>query len=398
MKTWLNKLGYTDERINGLNIVHVAGTKGKGSTCAFVESFLRAHGRRTGATQKVGLYTSPHLIELNERIRINFDPLPQHIFAQYAFEVRDGLDIQPTDPRPRYLQLLALISFHAFFKEGVDVAIYETHHGGEFCATNVVQHPVVTGITSIGMDHVHDLGPTVENIAWHKAGIFKTGTPAFSQPQTVEVTEVLQQQAAKKGVDLKFVTAHDTFPSSLQEEQLMNASLAREITDCFLESKYPDAPALTSQDIHDGVQQFSWPGRFQTVSDGKYLWCLDGAHNEISIEKAALWFQRLSRRVGVLKRLAASINVEINHAIFTKFEDNEKDQALLNEFGKCWTDTFPETKVWSDFTHGQVMARVEELGKGAQDVDVLVTGSLHLVGSILRCLSKEAGDNMRERH
>lgn len=402
MRTWLNKLGHTDERIDNLNIVHVAGTKGKGSTCAFVESFLRARGKRTGFPQKTGLYTSPHLIDVNERIRINFTPLLQPAFARYVFEVCDGLQIQPSDPQPRYLQLLALVSYHAFLKEKVDVAIYETHHGGEFCATNAVQHPIVTGITTIGMDHVRSLGPTIENIAWHKAGIMKTGAPAFSQPQTQQVAKILRHRAAEKGVELKFVNANGTFPESLKSEQLINASLAREISNSFLERKCPDFPALTAQDIHDGVQQFFWPGRFQIVSVGKYLWCLDGAHNELSIKNAAVWFQGLSQRnclrilifaqnsyyrdsISVLRELRTSLDVEINHAIFTKFTDDEKvtDQVLLDDFSRCWTARFPRTEVWSELTHRQVVARVKELGKGVDAVQILVTGSLHLVGSIL---------------
>lgn len=152
------------------NIIHIAGTKGKGSTCAFIESFLRAYGETYSFPRKTGLYTSPHLLQMNERIRINSEPIDKALFAKYVFEVRDCLSLGEQREKPRFLQLLALVSFHASVQEGVDVAIYETHHGGELDATNCIDNPVVTAITSIGKDHVFDLGPTVENIAWHKAG------------------------------------------------------------------------------------------------------------------------------------------------------------------------------------------------------------------------------------
>ena len=120
---------------------------------------------------------------------------------------------------PRYLQLLALVAFHTFIKEATDAAIWETHHGGEYDATNFVQEPVVTGITAIGMDHVEQLGPTIENVAWHKAGIFKSGTPGFSAPQDPIVTTVLQARAEDKKVELGLVDANPSLPANVRALQ-----------------------------------------------------------------------------------------------------------------------------------------------------------------------------------
>jgi len=170
------------ENLNSLNIIHIAGTKGKGSTCMFVGSFLIAHGNATGYPRKTGLYTSPHIRTVRERILINNKPIPEELFARRFFEIWDRLATQSSESLdvPRYLQLLALMSFHVFIQEEVDVAICETHLGVEYDATNIVRNPVVTGITTIGMDHVKLLGPSIEDIAWHKAGIFKPGSLAFS--------------------------------------------------------------------------------------------------------------------------------------------------------------------------------------------------------------------------
>ncbi|PSN68894.1 Mur ligase [Corynespora cassiicola Philippines] len=245
MKQWLNQIGHSTADFDRLNIVHVAGTKGKGGTCAFIESFLRTVGKRTGFPRKTGLYTSPHLIYPEERIRINFQPIARDLFAKYFFEVWEALsNDQGTSHRlPCYLQLMALVAFHAFIKEGVDAAIFEIHHGGEYDSTNVVEHPVATVITPLGMDHVNELGPTMENIAWHKAGIIKNGSRAFSSLQ--------EDSAAENAPQLK------------PDVQRTNFSVALAATHCFLEEKSPNKViSLLSSDISNGINQFYWPGRF----------------------------------------------------------------------------------------------------------------------------------------
>ncbi|KAL9023786.1 MAG: hypothetical protein Q9196_006974, partial [Gyalolechia fulgens] len=283
-----------DDVVNGLNVIHVSGTKGKGSTCAFINSFLKAHGERTGFPRKIGLYTSPHLKYVQERIRIDSRPISESLFAKYVFEVWHGLSGK-ISPGPRYLQLLFLISVHAFIREGIDVAIYETHNGGEYDATNIFQKPVVTGVTTIGMDHVEQLGPLIENIAWHKAGIFKPGSPAFSTFQEPAAATVLQQRANEKNVALQFIGVNPTLPQNAlalkPEVQRTNCSLAIALASTFLKVKAPqDCCILEPQDILQGIEQFSWPGRFHHIVDGNHQWFLDGAHNELSVQKAAQWF------------------------------------------------------------------------------------------------------------
>ena len=200
---------------------------------------------------------------------------------------------------PRYLQLFALVSFHAFIKEGVHVAIYETHHGGEYDATNVIEHPVATVITALGMDHVQQLGPTIENIAWHKSGIFKHGAHALSSPQDASAAEVLRCRAAEKGVRFQFVENDPDLPADAPQlkpdVQRMNCSVAIAAVRYFLEDKATkdtskDIPQPSSWDVLQGISQFSWPGRFQTIVEGGFSWFLDSAHNEMSVSKAAEWF------------------------------------------------------------------------------------------------------------
>lgn len=290
-----------ENELENLNVIHVAGTKGKGSTCAFVNSFLNVHGERTGFPRKIGMYTSPHMKTIRERIQIDSKPVSKDLFAHYVFEVWEALTSSTgqekvqLEEKPRYLQLLALLSMHIFIKERVDAAIYETHNGGEYDATNVFSHPAATGITSIGMDHVEQLGPSIQNISWHKAGIMKHGSPAFSSPQVPEAAAILQQRATDKGVKLSFVTVDPSLPldsSNLKPEtQKVNCSLALTLAARFLKAYAPEGSRdLNADDIVHGVERFSWIGRYHQIIDGTKHWYLDGAHNEMSIEKAAHWF------------------------------------------------------------------------------------------------------------
>ena len=135
---------------------------------------------------KVGLYTSPHLLSVRERIRINSKPISEELFTRYFFEVWDKLETaaqaREADKRikPVYFRFMTLLAFHTFVREQVDVAVLEVGVGGEFDSTNIVTTPAVTGITSLGIDHVGVLGGTIEEIAWHKGGIPKDGSPAYT--------------------------------------------------------------------------------------------------------------------------------------------------------------------------------------------------------------------------
>ena len=257
------------------------------------------YGERTGFPRRVGLYTSPHLKYVQERVQINSKPLSEALFAEYVFEVWDKLKSSDS-PKPRYLQLLLLVAVHAFINEGVDAAVFETHNGGEYDATNAIEKPIVTGITPVGMDHIKQLGPTIGNIVWHKAGIFKKGAPAFSAAQEPEVAQALSRRAKEKEVDLEHVPDRDPMlptndPALKPEAQKSNASLALALSNAFLKSRLPsDSRGLTSFDVARGVEQFFWLGRYQHIVDGNYQWFLDGAHNELSVQKAAQWFAEVA--------------------------------------------------------------------------------------------------------
>ncbi|KAK3070130.1 hypothetical protein LTR53_010989 [Teratosphaeriaceae sp. CCFEE 6253] len=434
MAEWLQQIGHSTADINALSIIHVAGTKGKGSTCAFTESFLRAHRRRTGYPAKTGLYTSPHLIYPEERIRLDSVPIERTLFAKYFFEVHHLLPQlrAPYDPSadvltrgPRNLQLYALLAFHTFIREKVDVAIFETHSGGEYDATNVIQKPIVTAITTLGMDHIATLGPTIENIAWHKAGIFKAGAAALSTEQATKGTaQVLRDRAAEKGEQIRFVGDDARLPGEARQleprVQRQNASLALAVADAWLARKVTNESdgQLSSDDIHQGVEQWSWPGRFQIVHDECCTWYLDAAHNDMSVAIAAQWFASASTGVapaGVKRILIFSHINELRDAealldslatalgecegivtdvILTSYVATSADGTDhgLRDAGRLqtvWQRSHPRSKIWVEASVEAAIERASTVSRDSNDTEVhaLITGSQHLVGPALGLLN-----------
>ena len=179
-RKFLVQSGLSLEELKSLNVIHISGTKGKGSTCAFIESILRQNGLKTG------FYSSPHLVSATERIKINGMPITQQIFAERFWEVYDKV-AKDQEEKPAYFKFLTVLAFNVFVKEKVDVAIIEVGIGGAYDCTNVVENPVAVGITTLDYDHTKILGETIEEIAWHKAGIMKEGTAAFINPNQPEV-------------------------------------------------------------------------------------------------------------------------------------------------------------------------------------------------------------------
>ncbi|KAF3392506.1 hypothetical protein F1880_008874 [Penicillium rolfsii] len=431
MSEWLQALGHSENDVNKLNIIHIAGTKGKGSTCAFTRSFLHTHGSKTGFPRRIGLYTSPDLQCIRERIQIDNQPITEDLFTRYFFEVWETL-VSPgpesatgASRQPRYLQFLALLAFHTFIKENVDAAIFETHHGGEYDATNVIQKPIVTGITSLGMDHVAQLGPTVEDIAWHKSGIFKTGAPAFSVIQEAGSSEVLQERAAERDTDLTFVSPSNALPINRRvlgaPVQRLNCSLALQLARRFLQLKDPRYE-LDADDISRGIENFSWAGRFEVLDYGRSQWFLDGAHNTLSLEQAADWFLKNTadtskyrvlifshfseERDGVdlvkcLAHALAKHDAKFNHVIFTTYDEREDGTVRIDKtlkvpetpfpdlckiYSSLWKEIDPQATVSTEATIQGSIRLAEQISMQQGGMQCFITGSLHLVGGALSLL------------
>lgn len=315
MSMYIKILGL-EEHIAGLKIIHVAGTKGKGSTCTFCEAILRESGYRTG------LFISPHLIDVRERFRIDGLDISEDFFLLYFWDCWNQLKENVTEdlPMPPLFQFLSLLAFKIFVCEKVDVAIIEVGLGGKKDSTNVIKEPVVCGIASLGMDHMETLGDTLVKIASHKAGIFKPQIPAFTVPQLAEAMDVLQDRARELMVPLEVAAPLDYkklngLKLSLSgDHQFINAGLAVSLCKRWLQitgswkklSQNDNGEDILPEAFMRGLSTARLSGRAQIVNDsslwsykssevteissGDLIFYLDGAHSPESMEACARWF------------------------------------------------------------------------------------------------------------
>ncbi|KAF9698778.1 hypothetical protein EKO04_003020 [Ascochyta lentis] len=316
MIEWCSKIGYKPSDFDKLNLVHVAGTKGKGSTSAFISSILSQYTSAGGVQSqpsKIGLYTSPHLRFVRERIQIDNEPISEEKFAKYFFDVWDRLEAAakaentPADvpTKPVYFRYLTLMALHAYLHEGVDSAIIECGIGGEYDSTNILTRPTVTAVTSLGIDHTAMLGSTLPEIAWHKAGIFKPGSIAFAAPQKEEAITVLQERAAERRTGgLHIITVHPSLANGSvklglsADFQKINASVAIAAAAAHLRAlghtSVPDPTKSAHIDLPPqfvkGLEQVCCSGRCEIRREKDIAWHIDGAHTLESIEVTGRWF------------------------------------------------------------------------------------------------------------
>ena len=290
--------------------VHVAGTKGKGSTAAMVASILSAAGLR------VGLYTSPSLHTVTERVRVGMEPIGQEDFASLV--ERMWREVEWVGEHGgygplMYFEFLTALAFQHFSETNADYQVIEVGLGGRLDATNVV-HPAVSVITSISLDHTSVLGDTIPLIAAEKAGIVKAGVPVVAAPQDdeamdtirriayervspmVEVGSALSWQAHRTDLDGQSFTVKgmsDTYEINLPligEYQQENAATAIAAAETLIDAGHP----LTKGDILDGIRSVRWPGRFQVLRRDRPPVIVDGAHNPYSMGR---FVEALTRHV-----------------------------------------------------------------------------------------------------
>jgi dihydrofolate synthase/folylpolyglutamate synthase len=280
--------------------VHIAGTKGKGSTAVMLAEMLRACG------MKVGLYTSPHLLNIRERIVVDGQQISESAFTKAVAAVA-AIATKARVPRPTYFEVLTVAAFRYFAAEKVDVAVVETGLGGRLDATNVIT-PEVVGITSISYDHVAQLGPDLASIAQEKAGVIKKGIPVVSAPQPATAREALREAAEANGAPLRFADEDVDFtyrfefsrqvgrhariglttPTSkfehlhvplLGAHQAMNCGLALSMLDVLKSRGFP----VEDRQATSGLNNVKLPGRMQMICEEPRI-LVDAAHNAASID------------------------------------------------------------------------------------------------------------------
>ncbi len=269
--------------------IHVAGTNGKGSTCAYIETILRQNG------YKVGLYTSPHLINFNERIRVN----GHSISNKHIFQFLDNSFDEINKINSTFFEATTVMAFDYFYKKKVDVAIIETGLGGRLDATNVIS-PKISVITSISKDHTDILGDSLEKIAYEKAGIIKEKTPLIVYQQNTEVLEVFRKKAASLNADMKISKIpkniefnskgtqfiHDNYKYVIPLfgfHQARNASLAIDVINKM-------DPNIKNKAIKRALRKVFWPGRMQKVGHNIFY---DVSHNENGLKKTLQTLKKL---------------------------------------------------------------------------------------------------------
>jgi dihydrofolate synthase / folylpolyglutamate synthase len=251
--------------------VHVAGTNGKGSVCAMVESIARAHGLRTG------LYTSPHLCRFAERVRLGGEPIGDEALAHLLARVLD------LTPDLSFFEAATLAAFLAFREARVDLAVIEVGLGGRLDATNVIPTPRAAAITRIAFDHTDRLGPTLTDIAREKAGIAKPGLDIALGSMPAEIRAAIDQVAHESGATTRAI---DPVPTPARiglagEHQKENARLA-----AALGARIGASPGA----IDEGIARARWPGRMESI--GRFL--LDAAHNPDGAEALARHLRSLA--------------------------------------------------------------------------------------------------------
>ncbi|XP_012627473.1 folylpolyglutamate synthase, mitochondrial isoform X3 [Microcebus murinus] len=356
MEQYLARSGLQVEDLDGLNIIHVTGTKGKGSTCAFTECILRSYGLKTG------FFSSPHLVQVRERIRINGQPISPELFTKHFWRLYHRLEETKDSScvsMPPYFRFLTLMAFHVFLQEKVDLAVVEVGIGGAYDCTNIIRKPVVCGVSSLGIDHTSLLGDTLEKIAWQKGGIFKQGVPAFTVLQPEGPLAVLRDRAQQISCPLYLCPPLEALeeggpPLTLGlegEHQRSNAALALQLARCWLQQQdhqgagelkasrpsllwqLPLAPTFQpTSHMQLGLRNTEWPGRTQVLRRGPLTWYLDGAHTSNSVQACVRWFRQALQGS---QRLSAGPEVRV--LLFNSTGDRDS-AALLKLLQPCQFD------------------------------------------------------------
>lgn len=363
----LAELGNPEAR---LSIIHVAGTNGKGSVCAMLDAISRASGRRTG------LYTSPHLVDFRERVRIDGVKIAPEKIAQILTRIRD---LAATwDHQPTFFEIVTALALKHFADEQCDLVVLETGMGGRLDATNATA-PRACVITPIAFDHTQWLGKTLTEIAGEKAGIFKEGVPIVSAPQEPDAQEVLERVASEKHAAFRIIAkSWSAGEIGLRGDfQRENAALAIAALEA---AGFPP----TEEEARAALRDVRWPGRFQVLDNGIVL---DGGHNPHACrqlvknwrafygeQKATVIFGALADKdYGQMLEIIAPIVGKIH---FVPVKNHRGCPPA--ELAAKWSGP------------SQVFESVAEAIPVILDRPLLIAGSLFLIGEAMSALGLEA--------
>lgn len=405
VRRFLAGLGSPQDRVS---VIHVAGSNGKGSVSAFLASILGANGYR------VGLYTSPHLVHVEERIALDGQPIAPEAFAAAATRVRNRvqamIEVGELQREPTYFEFLTGMAFHVFAAEGCEIAVVEAGMGGRLDATNTVAKPVVSLITRIDLEHTGHLGATLEAIAREKAGIARPGVPVLTMeaaPRVLEALRAAVQEAGSSLVDVRselrieiagngdvtlrlgrnaFTELAVPLPG---QHQLENLALALRAVLLLGKRGFHFEPDR----VRMGVAETRWPGRLEVVRTNPTL-LLDGAHNPAGAAALAAYLEAEGHRGDLFVVFGAMQDKDIPgtmRPILPRARKVFLTRAPLDRAASLRDLEEAARDLHGDLTGiedpGEAVDRaLEHAGPGDT---VLVTGSLILQGAVKRHL---AGD------
>lgn len=399
-------INFAEEKLG--TIIHVAGTNGKGSVCAFLESVCRESG------YCVGMFTSPHLVTMRERFQINGEMISKEMFLQAFNQLNQALhcyqEIQKY--QPTFFELLFFMMLLCFSKAGVEVTILETGMGGRLDATNAVENPALTVITQIGMDHMAYLGNTLEEIAGEKAGIIKEGIPVIYVDRKSEVSAVIEHKSRKKHavcykvskkdyqihenkkkyIDFSMVSRYyDYISLKLNTTAVYQAENAAVAISCLeVLQQQGKLGKITRDSLILGMEKMKWPGRMEEVSLNIYI---DGAHNEDGMEAFVQSVSAQCRRNPDTKGIL--LFSVVNDKTYDKMIEQVTQLDCIDRYvitqipGQRGTDTDKLKKLFEKYTNKPVYVsnRLEEAyefairSRGEQDT-LWIVGSLYLAGMV----------------
>ncbi len=366
MREMLAALG---DPLSATPIVHVAGTSGKGSTATAIASILTAAGYRTG------LHTSPYLQVATEKLQIDRELIDANAFARLVNATLDPLEA--TGFQPSYGQLWIAMVLSWFEQEMVDVAVIEVGAGGRFDLSNVV-HPLVSVITEIGFDHTDTLGLTIEEIAWHKAGIIKPVTPVVAAVSDRTALQVIAGEVSTQGADLHRIIPT---PGDFRGTNEATARLAVDLLGFDVESA----------DIAEGLGRSRLPGRTETIQEDPLV-ILDGAHNPQKVASLAGWFAREhphAKPVIVAGFLESKDARAMLHALTPLASQFVMTEPSIEEKPATNAELLAELSRELAFD-GMVLVEPDPMTAVAVAIDLarrsaqpmLVTGSLYVIGNV----------------
>ncbi|KIR02393.1 Dihydrofolate synthase / Folylpolyglutamate synthase [Lachnospiraceae bacterium TWA4] len=389
----------------GLKIIHVAGTNGKGSVCAFLTNMLMKQGYR------VGTFTSPHLIKMNERIKINDEPVSDDKFLTSYLHVKECC---ANLGEMNYFEYLFAMGMDIFSKEHLDYVILEVGLGGRMDGTNAIEHPACSVIVSISFDHVEILGHTLKEIAYAKAGIIKEGHPVVFDASNDEVSQVILDEATKMhsqayGVGKSYCDIVESKNGTLTFKVNEGCMAGETVTIPFI-ATYQAANTMIAlavmetlghlqtdeqkKQAKEGLLVTKWPGRMQQVLDGVFM---DGAHNEDGIAKFVetvntveckgrklLLFSAVKEKDVDLMARHIGKEADFSKIYLTEIENDRllQVEVLANQLKKYYNgpvEICPKTSEAFD----------KVLADKQPDDKVFIAGSLYLVGTIMELIQKK---------